>query len=704
MLQPLHHAFLFLILLFSQANSESSTTERAILLSLNQHWGNPFDEWNSTSWPCEWPYISCIRGSVTEISLPGMNIQGSFPSTIICQLKNLTSINLSTNSFSGTIPASFSSCLNLETLSLNTNSLTGKIPGELFSMKRLRRLSLRQNKLSEMPTSLVPNSLEYLDLSSNQLNGSIPDDIGNLYNLLSLDLSMNSFSGSIPARLLGLHQLIHLSLAFNSLTGEIPGKLDLFNLNDLDLSHNHLSGAIPRGFGELLQLSSMDVSHNQLSGDIWESVSHLMRATLKLSICMNNLSGKIPNKLVNERFTSCFDPVNKCSDVLTEGLQPCSSDRCSDYTIRQNMDCSSMPSKSKKKNYIIISCGAIAGVLIGIVILLLVFRHAGKRRKKNDGEEWSVIPFQRLEFNKWEILGGLTDENLIGNGGSGKVYRVITRKGLRVAVKSIRHEQKQGQGLMEKQFLAEVKILGRIKHNNIVKLLCCIRGKTTKVLVYEYMDKQCVHKWLHGKKKCLTTQVLQWERRLKIAIGAAQGLYYMHHSSNPPIVHRDIKSSNILMDSDFNVKIADFGLAKMLVSQGDPETASAVVGTFGYIAPEYGNTRRVNTKSDVYSFGVVLLELTTGREAVSANLEMNLAQWAHKHQREGNSIVDALDEEIKDPCHLEAMTTVFKLGLACTLSSPTSRPSMKNILQILQRQAVHEKHFADSSKMQRKQS
>nr|GMD67629.1 receptor-like protein kinase 5 [Ipomoea batatas] len=511
MLQPLHHAFLFLILLFSQPNSESSTTERAILLSLNQHWGNPFDEWNSTSCPCEWPYISCIRGSVTEISLPGMDIGGSFPSTIICQLKNLTSINLSTNSFSGTIPASLSSCLNLETLSLNTNSLTGKIPGELFSMKRLRWLSLRQNKLSEMPTSLVPNSLEYLDLSSNQLNGSIPDDIGNLYNLLSLDLSMNSFSGSIPARLLGLHQLIHLSLAFNSLTGEIPGKLDLFNLNDLDLSHNHLSGAIPRGFGELLQLSSMDVSHNQLSGDIWESVSHLMRATLKLSICMNNLSGKIPNKLVNERFTSCFDPVNKCSDVLTEGLQPCSSDRCSDYTIRQYMDCSSMPSKSKKKNYIIISCGAIAGVLIGIVILLLVFRHAGKRRKKNDGEEWSVIPFQ----------------------------------------------------------------------------------------------------------------------------------------SSIPII--------------FYTLIITYGLV------------------------EYGNTRRVNTKSDVYSFGVVLLELTTGREAVSANGEMNLAQWAHKHQREGNSIVDALDEEIKDPCHLEAMTIVFKLGLACTLSSPTSRPSMKNILQILHR-------------------
>ncbi|XP_031113022.1 receptor protein kinase CLAVATA1-like [Ipomoea triloba] len=343
---------------------------------------------------------------------------------------------------------------------------------------------------------------------------------------------------------------------------------------------------------------------------------------------------------------------------------------------------------SKPNHTMIVTCVVIAAaviLIIGIGILMRVFRPRVGRRKERDGLEWSMISFQRLKFNKWDILGGLIDENLIGNGGSGKVYRVITKKGQKVAVKSIRHEQKERQGLMEKQFLAEVKILGGIWHNNIVKLLCCIRGKTTKLIVYEYMDKQCLHKWLHGKKRGLITQVLQWERRLKIAIGAAQGLCYLHHSCSPPIVHRDIKSSNILVDSDFNARIVDFGLAKMMASEGDPETAYAIVGTFGYIAPEYGNTRKVDAKSDIYSFGVVLLELTTGREAVTRNEDMNLAQWAHKHLREGNSAADALDEEIKDPRYLEAMITVFKLGLACTLSSPSSRPSMKDISQILQR-------------------
>ncbi|XP_031110662.1 LRR receptor-like serine/threonine-protein kinase GSO2 [Ipomoea triloba] len=678
MLHPHHHAlmFFFIILLFSSLNYSSQSLktthgddERGILLSLKQHyWGNPssLEQWNSTSSPCDWPGISCnFNGSdVTGIYLYDSGLKGSFPSKIICQLNSLSSIDFSHNSLWGSIPVGLSSCSKLEDLDLSANNFTGNIPGELFSMKTLRSLYLQENKLSgEIPTiSMVAHSLENLDLSSNQLNGSIPDNIGSLYNLVQLDLSKNSLSGPIPARLLQLHKLYYISLASNNLSGEIPVKLDLFSLKRIDLSDN------------------------QFSGDICETVSHIWDTpTLDtLRICLNHFSGRIPYELVKGKFQYdiCFDKVNLCSDLIDKKELPtCPSQWLSD-TLSLHINCSSnKPSKSKK---IIITCVVIAALLIiGLGILIRVFRPRVGRRKEPDGEEWSMISFQRLKFNKWDILGGLIDENLIGNGGSGKVYRVITKKGQKVAVKSIRHEPKQGQGLMEKQFLAEVKILGGIWHNNIVKLLCCIRGNTTKLLVYEYMDKQCLHKWLHGKKRGLTTQVLQWERRLKIAIGAAQGLCYLHHNCSLPIVHRDIKSSNILVDSDFNAKIADFGLAKIMASEGDPETASAVVGTFGYIAPEYGSTRKVDAKCDIYSFGVLLLELTTGREAVTGNEDINLAQWAHKHQREGKSVADALDEEIKDPRHLEAMITIFKLGLACTLSSPSSRPSMKDISRIL---------------------
>ncbi|XP_059277552.1 L-type lectin-domain containing receptor kinase V.4-like [Lycium ferocissimum] len=173
-------------------------------------------------------------------------------------------------------------------------------------------------------------------------------------------------------------------------------------------------------------------------------------------------------------------------------------------------------------------------------------------------------------------------------------------------------------------------------------------------------------KWLHRKKRAISpgqisTPALDWQKRLKIATAAAQGLCCMHHDCTRTIIHRDIKSSNILLDSEFNAKIADFGLAKILARRDDnPETASAIAGTFGYIAPE----------------------LTTGREPILREDQMNLAQWAQKCHREGNS--EALDEEVMETSNLEQMRGVFKLVLMCTGASPSGRPSMKEVCNILQ--------------------
>uniref|UniRef100_A0A2N9G5D8 Protein kinase domain-containing protein n=1 Tax=Fagus sylvatica TaxID=28930 RepID=A0A2N9G5D8_FAGSY len=301
---------------------------------------------------------------------------------------------------------------------------------------------------------------------------------------------------------------------------------------------------------------------------------------------------------------------------------------------------------------------------------------------------------QRLNFTDWNILSNLTENNIVGSGGSGKVYWIPTNQGQFVAVKKI-WNNKMLDHRLEKEFLAEVQILGTIRHSNIVKLLCCISSENSKLLVYEYMENQSLDRWLHGKKrKSLTGEmVMDWPRRLQIAIGAAQGLSYMHHDCSPPVIHRDVKSSNILLDSEFKARIADFGLAKMLEKHGESRTMSAVAGSFRLLCPsfvhcfiqylaEYAYTTKVNEKIDVFSFGVVLLELTTGREPNDEN--MSLAQWAWRHNsEEGNSITDALDDEIKKPCYLEEMITVFKLGLICTSKSPATRPSMKEVLQIL---------------------
>ncbi|KAL7168031.1 hypothetical protein ACSBR2_038464 [Camellia fascicularis] len=214
-------------------------------------------------------------------------------------------------------------------------------------------------------------------------------------------------------------------------------------------------------------------------------------------------------------------------------------------------------------------------------------------------------------------------------------------------------------------------------------------GETTKLIAYEYLGNHSLDSWLHGKKRQSISDsdhsfVLDWPKRLKIAVGAARGLYYMHHDCTPSVIHRDGKSSNILLDSQFNAKVADFGLAKILVKHGEPNTMSTVVGSFGYIAPECARTSRVNEKIDVYSFGVVLLELVTSKKVNDENEDLCLADWAFQYyNQEGNHIVDALDEKIKELHYLYEMTRVFELGIIFTGPLPSNRPSMRQVLQIL---------------------
>ncbi|CAN4104402.1 unnamed protein product [Withania somnifera] len=548
-------------------------------------------------------------------------------------------------------------------------------------MKQLLNLYLNDNMFSgEMPKKILSLSqLKDLNLSVNCLNGSIPEEIGNLKSLGKLDLSNNLLSGSITSKLFQMNQLTHLSLSYNYLSGVLPNAMDLFSLYNMDLSHNQLTGSIPKGLDDLPALDSLDLSYNQLSGNISESIQHLRpRTTLRL--CSNIFSGRISSEFVNFTYLeNCFDESNLCSTskkLSIRGLPSC-------------FPADEVRKLSRSQHLII----PIVGVGIAIQLLWICYRTRKlwwKTKKQKGKNEMKFISFQKSKVTTEDILSSLKDENIVGNGGSGKVYRVvIDETGNSYAVKSIGHGKNSG-GRPQKEFLAEVRILGSIRHNNIVKLMCCISSAERKLLVYEYFEKQSLDRWLHGKKRTASprqngTPALDWQKRLNIASGAAQGLCYMHHDCIRPIIHRDIKSSNILLDSEFNAKIADFGLAKILSRQDDdPETASAIAGTFGYIAPEYASTFRVNIKTDIYSFGVVLLELTTGRQPILKEAQMNLAQWVQQRHRDGNLIIQALDEEIMETSNLEQMTGVFKLGLMCTAASPSSRPSMKEVCNILQ--------------------
>ncbi|KAL4269561.1 hypothetical protein GQ457_HM000020 [Hibiscus cannabinus] len=582
-----------------------------------------------------------------------------------------------TNNLSGEMPKSLGTCGSLRTFQLHNNRFSGEIPQGLWRTFNLSTLMLSNNSFSgELPSELAWN-MSRVEISDNKFSGEIPTTVASWTNLVVFEASNNLFSGRIPKEITNLSGLTVLLLNGNDFSGELPSEIISWTqLTTLDLSNNKLSGAIPAAIGSLPDLLNLDLSENQFSGDIPLGINQRLTS---LNLSSNQLVGRIPSQLDNLAYENSF--------LNNAGL-------CADDPILKLPRCNSELRKSKgvlsSRHLAIILTFAILISLAILVLSFFIVRDHRRKKHRQNLATWKLTSFQRLDFTEGNILSNLTDNNLIGSGGSGKVYRIIiNRSNESVAVKKIWNSTKLDYNL-EKEFLAEVEILGNIRHSNIVKLLCCISGEDSKLLVYEYMENLSLDRWLHGNKKSSVSgtglvyhTVLDWPTRLQIAVGAAQGLCYMHHECPTPIIHRDVKSSNILLDSEFKAKIADFGLAKMLTRHASSHTMSVVAGSFGYLAPEYAYTTKVNAKVDVYSFGVVLLELVTGREANSIDQNKNLVEWAWHHFSEDKPIAEILDPELRESSYLEEMIMVYKIGIVCTRASPSTRPSMKEVLHVL---------------------
>ncbi|PIN22380.1 Serine/threonine protein kinase [Handroanthus impetiginosus] len=276
---------------------------------------------------------------------------------------------------------------------------------------------------------------------------------------------------------------------------------------------------------------------------------------------------------------------------------------------------------------------------------------------------------------------GFSNANLLGQGGFGYVHKGVLLNGKEVAIKQL----KVGSGQGEREFQAEVEIISRVHHKHLVSLVgYCITG-TQRMLVYEFVPNKTLEFHLHGKGRLVT----DWSTQLKIALGAAKGLAYLHEDCHPKIIHRDIKSSNILLDFNFEAKVADFGLAKF-TSDADTHVSTRVMGTFGYLAPEYASSGKLTEKSDVFSFGVVLLELITGRRPVDKNqsfMDDSLVDWARplltQALEEGN-FDTIVDQRIKNDDNQNEMARMVACAAACVRHSATRRPRMSQVVKALE--------------------
>ncbi|KAH7352689.1 hypothetical protein KP509_19G058600 [Ceratopteris richardii] len=647
--------------------------------------------------------IPASLGDCTNLEWLNLNsnhLNGPIPREL-GRLQKLTLLELGNNSLTGTIPDELGNCSQLLWLDLNTNYLTGSIP---TAIGRISSSSLAKPVLPGHKLAFLRN-VQSLSADKGFGMGFMVDYTGITPEAI---YSASFIAGHIRPTVYASNVLYensenrtiqYLDVSFNQLSGSIPAQMGTWiSLIVVGLSHNKLTGKLPLSFSNLSALNLLDISYNQLEGSL--SVLSTDNQLAAIDVSNNNFTGEISGHLSTFPAASfannsqlCGVPLGTCGPLSTHADCPYAT-TCS---ARNHLNLLSMT------NSIVL---AVLVTLLSVcaIVIWTGFTIKNRNKKKEnvllnklqqsscDGSSsWNfsgereplsinVATFQRplrkLTFSQLlEATNGFSRDSLVGIGGFGEVYKAQLKDGTVIAIKKLLQFSFQG----DREFMAEMETLGKIKHRNLVPLLGYCKVGEERLLVYEYMHGGSLYELLHGNGQ--GNERLSWDKRKQIAKGAARGLAFLHHNCIPHIIHRDMKSSNVLLDENLEARVSDFGMARLISALDTHLSVSTLSGTPGYVPPEYYQSFRCTTKGDIYSFGVILLELVTGKRSTDKDEfgDNNLVGWVKLHVAR-HDILELLDPALRGMGAEYEMVKYLDIACKCLDDVPSHRPTMLQVI------------------------
>ncbi|CAL5057149.1 unnamed protein product [Urochloa decumbens] len=552
-----------------------------------------------------WEFLYALRNCslLKVLSVQENKLQGAIPNSL-GGLTSLERLYFAGNHLSGLVPPTIGNLTRLFLLHLNGNNLTGTIETWVPKLTKLQELYLQENNfVNDIPSSIANlTGLVSLNLSNNNFEGFVPPILGSFPQLLELDISHNKLQGNISEGVFGATSLIHCILSYNSLEGSIPvevGKLTL--LSELDLSSNMLTGKIPDSmggceelqilqldknfltgsipvpFGNLKNLKLLNLSHNSLSGRIPKILTAL-ELLMNLDLSYNHLQGEIPTNGVfaNPAAVSLEGNWGLCGGAMNLSMPPCHP----------------LSRRAVRQYYLIKILIPIFGFMSLVLLIYFVIIEKRMPRRTQLLTPAFLKKFPKVSYTDLaQATRDFSETNLIGRGSYGTVYRGRLKESkMEVAVKVFDMDMHGA----EKSFMSECEALRGIQHRNLlpIETACSTvdhNGNPFKALIYEFMPNGNLDTWLHHKNDSKDPKCLGLTQRINIALNIADALEYLHHNCGNPIIHCDLKPSNVLLDADMNARLGDFGIARFYQNPRLPSAGSissiGVKGTIGYIAP-----------------------------------------------------------------------------------------------------------------------